>query len=190
MPTKLAEIDQMTVEEFLAFYDARPLGEKWELIEGVAAMSPSPTNFHQRIIQNLSSALDEVKLKQNAEWVVFLGISLRVPISPHSLPQPDLYVAERAGEPTAVTNDALVIFEVLSPSNTKADQAWRRRMYSSVPNCQHYVAVAGRKPEITRYDRANNWSGVTISGLEATLDLPALNAALPLAQVYRWTNVT
>ena len=45
--TKLAPEDQLTIEEFLAFTDTRPDGERWELIEGVAIMNPSPVEFHQ-----------------------------------------------------------------------------------------------------------------------------------------------
>ncbi len=74
-----------------------------------------------------------------------LGIGTRVPISPRSLPQPDVFVKDSplAGLPT--TDDALVLFEVISKSNSKADQAWRRRVYASVPNCQHYVTVSQSK---------------------------------------------
>lgn len=47
MLAKLAKADQMTVEEFLAYMEARPDGERWELIEGVAVMNASPTQWHQ-----------------------------------------------------------------------------------------------------------------------------------------------
>ena len=30
--------------------EARPDGEHWELIEGVAIMNPSPTEWHQQIV--------------------------------------------------------------------------------------------------------------------------------------------
>jgi hypothetical protein len=36
-------IPPMTIEEFLEFTDTRPDGEKRELIEGVAVLSPSRT---------------------------------------------------------------------------------------------------------------------------------------------------
>ena len=48
MPTVLARTDQMTIEAFLAFYDTRPDGEKWELIDGFPVMSASPTQWHRR----------------------------------------------------------------------------------------------------------------------------------------------
>ena len=47
------------------------------------------------------------------------------------------------------TEDAPVIFEVLARANTKADQEWRRRVYSSVRNCQHYVTVSLKAADVT-----------------------------------------
>ena len=189
MPAKLAEIDQMTIEEFLAFYDSRPDGEKWELIEGVAVMSPSPTDWHQRIVLNIAAVLDASKLAKDATWLPILGIGTRVPVAPNSLPQPDIFVMEGEMTGTHVTDDALVLFEVLSKSNTKADQAWRRRVYASVPNCQHYVTISTRCAEVTRYDRAGRWQGDTIEGLDAVLSLPAIGVTIPLRNIYRWTGI-
>lgn len=189
MAAKLAEADQMAVEEFLGFYDSRPDGEKWELIEGKACMSPSPTDWHQRVVLNITTALDASKLAMDASWTVLLGIGTRVPISPNSLHQPDAFVIEGALRGTHVTDDALVIFEVLSNSNTKSDQAWRRRVYASVPNCRHYVTISGTTAEVTRYDRSNGWQGTPLTGLAAELDLPAIEVTIPLAAIYRWTPI-
>ena len=56
-----------------------------------------------------------------------------------------------------VSDEAIVLFEIISPSNTVRDQAWRRRVYASVPNCQHYVTVSVKRALVTRYDRVANW---------------------------------
>ena len=85
MRAKLAETEQMTIEEFLAFYEAQPDGQKWELIEGEPVVSPSPTDWHQRIVLNFANALDTVKLAKNANWMPLLGIGTRVPIARNSL---------------------------------------------------------------------------------------------------------
>ena len=50
---RLAPEQQLTVEEFLAFTDTRPDGERWELIEGVAILNPSPTDYHQIVVANI-----------------------------------------------------------------------------------------------------------------------------------------
>ena len=189
MPVTLAKPDQMTIEEFLAFYEAQPDGKKWELIEGVVIVSPSPTDWHQRIVLNITGALDAAKLKVDAPWTALLGIGTQVPVSPSSLPQPDAFVIEGGLRGSHVTDDALILFEVLSKSNTKADQAWRLRVYASVPNCQHYVTISTATAEITRYDRTGDWSATTITGLDAELSLHAINVSIPLRQIYRWTPV-
>jgi Uma2 family endonuclease len=189
MPAKLAEADQMTIEEFLAFTDSRPDGERWELIEGVAVLNPSPTQWHQLIVTNIAAALMATKQEMNARWTPLLGVGTRVPISPRSLPQPDVYIQEGALADTPVTDDAIVLFEVLSKSNTKADRAWRKRVYASVPNCQHYVTVSTKQAQIVCHSRADHWEGETVSGLESSLKLPAIGVTIPLRDIYRWTPI-
>ena len=96
-------------------------------------------------------------------------------------------VKEHALTGSPVSDDALVLFEVLSRSNTKADQAWRRRVYASVPNCQHYVTVSLKAVEVDVYDRDNEWGRRTLTDLADALALPALGLSMPLSDIYRWT---
>jgi Uma2 family endonuclease len=186
---KFAPADQMTIEEFLAFTDTRPDEERWELIEGVPVLNASPIDFHQIIAANITTALMNHKVATGATWLPLLGIGTRVPVSTNSLPQPDVFVLEGAPKGTPVTDDALVIFEILSRSNSKADQAWRRRVYASVPNCQHYVTVSLKTGEATAYDRATAWKARTVKGLAAALELAAISVTLPLSDVYRYTPI-
>ena len=179
--------DQMTIREFLAFTKSRPDEERWELIEGVPVLNASPVNVHQIIVLNISNVLMNGKARTGALWVPSLGIGTLVPISPRSLPQPDLFVQEGPATWEHTTGDALVIFEVLSRSNTKADRDWRRRVYASVPNCQHYVTVSMKSPEVTAFDRATDWKPRPLKGLTASLDLAALGLGIPLADIYRYT---
>jgi Uma2 family endonuclease len=111
----------------------------------------------------------------------------RVPASKKSLPQPDIMVLERPATSGPVSDEALVLFEVLSPSNRKGDQAWRRKVYVSVPNCEHYVTVSLKTVEVIAYDRANRWKGRSLTSLAGSLALPALGLSIPLADIYRWT---
>ena len=189
MPTKLKPENQLTIEEFLAFVDQRPDGERWELIEGVAYMNASATDVHQTIAANIGRVLGNEGIKTAASWVVLMGVGTRVPVSPRSLPQPDVLVKEERLTGTPTTDDALVLFEVISKSNTNADQAWRRKVYASIPNCQHYVTVSQTKTTATRYDRAADWRGTPVAGLRSALHLPALgpDISIPLREMYRWT---
>ena len=184
---KLAPEQQMTIEEFLAFTDTRPEEERWELIEGVPVLNPSPIDFHQIVVTNISGYLWRFKSEKNPRWLPLIGTGTRVPASANSLPQPDIMVKEHAPTGSPVSDDALVLFEVLSKSNTKADQAWRRRVYASVPNCRHYVTVSLKAVEVDAYDREGNWQPRKVLSLDESLDLPALGLAIPVADIYRWT---
>ena len=189
MGAKLKSADQMTVEEFLAFYDAQPDGEKWELIEGIAKMSPAPTDWHQLVVANLLRHLLNTKDVTGASWTAMPGVGTRVPVSPQSLPEPDVFIKAGSLTGTSLTDDALVLFEVLSKSNSNTDQAWRKRVYASIPNCQHYITVATKHAEVVRHDRASGWKGVTLTGLAETLAIPAVDVSIPLKSIYRWTPI-
>ena len=191
MSTSPKKTAWLTIEEFLAFTAERPEGERWELIEGVAYMSPSPTDVHQLIVSNIGHLLRNEKVRTRASWFALMGVGTRVPASPNSLPQPDVFVKETPVVGSPVTEDALVLFEIISKSNTRSKLAWRQKVYASIPNCQHYVTVSQAKPTLTRYDRASDWRGLTVSGLAADLMLPALgpDVRLPLAEIFRWTPV-
>jgi Uma2 family endonuclease len=184
---KLAPEQQMTIEEFLAFTESRPEEERWELIEGVAIMNPSPVEHHQLAVSNIVAYLIAHKQRTGVTWLPMLGVGTRVPISPRSLPQPDVFVKAGASTDSPITDDAMVLFEVLSRSNTKADQAWRRRVYASVPNCQHYVTVSLKAIQVDAYDRNTGWEKRSFNSLSDGLALPALEVSIPLADMYRWT---
>ena len=188
--SKLADHEQMTIEEFLGFTQERPDNERWELIEGVAILNASPTYFHQVIATNIVRILGNACIAQRASWQPLIGMSTKVPASPRSLPQPDIMVMEAAASNLTVAEDAITLFEILSKSNTRTDQDWRRRVYSSIVKCQHYVVVDQFKPRVTRYDRATGWDGFTYSQFSDELQLPALGGVvLPLADIYARTAV-
>jgi Uma2 family endonuclease len=189
MPSPLAELQRMTIEDFLEFTDTRPDGERWELIEGVPVMNPSPTNWHQTIVVNLVEALGSARSQSTRRWVALLGTGTRVPASSYSLPQPDVMVVSALTDtPTPVADDALAIFDMLSKSNTKADQAWRRQVYASVPGCQHYVTIDSRKVDAVRYDRAAGWKRAAhLTSLGEQMALDGLGVTLGVADLYRWT---
>ena len=192
MPSIEPPAEPMTIERFLAYTETRPDDEKWELIEGKAVMQASASKPHQIIAANIGGLLWSHMQATQASWTPLQGVGTKVPASPNSLPQPDVMVLEHPladDDFSNITDDALVLFEIISRSNSKRDQAWRRRVYASIPNCRHYVTVHQRRVEIVRYDRAADWAGTMFTAIDTTLDLPALGASLPLVQIYARTPV-
>ena len=189
MDERITDHREMTIDEFLAFTDTRPDDESRELIEGVPVLSPSPTDFQQIIAGNITTLLNNERKRTKATWRPLIGTGTRVPVSPRSLPQPDVMVKARAATGSAVSDEAVVLFEILSKSNTKKDQAWRKKVYTSIPNCEHYVTVEQKRTRVLCYDRATNWHAMELRSLDDALELPALAAKLPLAEIYDGTPV-
>ena len=186
---KLVMDQRLTIPEFRAMVDERPDGEHRELVEGIAKKSPRWTMWHQAIVGNIAFCLAVEKGKLHASWMPLLGIFTQVPACTHSLPWPDVIVKEKPLTGAKTTKEAIVIVEVLSPINRKSDQAWRRRMYASVPNCQHYVTASAKIAVVERFDRADGWAGQGMQGLDAVLEMPAINTIMPLRDIYRWMSI-
>lgn len=133
----------MTVDEFYAFTDTRPDGEKWELIEGQPVLNASPLDVHQLIVQNIVFFLMAWRREAGASWAVLWDFGVR--ISERSRPEPDVLVyPSRHGRPEGRRdrNDALVIFEVLSPSTENGDLGWKFKAYTGLASLTRYVVIS------------------------------------------------
>ena len=178
--------DKMTVEEFLAFAAARPDEEKWELIEGEPIMDAAPAYLHQRIVRNLILTLGRLETPALA-WAVIPGIGVR--LSDISAPVPDVMVRPRDFLKGVICDDMIVAFEVLSPSTAKRDLRWKRKAYTSLPSLEHYVVIAQDAVEVLAYDRVHGFAERRIGDLRDKVEVPALGATLPLADIYGETGI-
>src|SRR5947209_4139281 len=106
-------LDPLTVDEFFAFIEARPDGEKWELIEGEPVCDATGTWHHQRLLGRIFGALHERSCKRS--WEVLPGFCVQ--LSPYDVAFPDVLVRPRGGiEMTScICDDAIIAVEVLSP---------------------------------------------------------------------------
>lgn len=173
----------MTAEEFFAFTDTRPQGEKWELIEGEPVSSPSANYVHQRIVRNLILALSLRETEHAASWEVIPGIGVEV--SKASVPIPDVLVRPSTLIDDWKCDDMIVAFEVLSPSTADRDLRWKRRAYPTLASLQHYAVGAQDAVGVLVYDRQTGFAERRIEGMQASLDLHALGISVPLAEIYR-----
>ena len=177
----------MTVEEFYAFTDARPDGEKWELLEGVPVLNASPSRLHQRIIKNLTFVLAAIERESEVSWEVLPGLGVRV--SETNRPEPDVLILPKHGQSADPQgrdrNDIVVAFEILSPSTADRDLRWKRTAYTSLPSLTHYVVIAQDAVDIVVFAREAGFAEQRLRSLDQSLELPALGISLPLAEIYR-----
>ena len=87
------------------------------------------------------------------------------------------------------TREALVVFEILSPSAAERDLRWKRTAYTSLPSLSHYVVIAQDAVDIVVFAREAGFVERHLRSLNQSLELPRLGISLPLAEIYRDTNL-
>jgi Uma2 family endonuclease len=181
----------MTVEEFYAFTDTRPDEERWELIEGEPVLNASPSPIHQWIVKNLVIALGNRERELNAPWSVLPGLGVRV--TDINRPEPDVLVIPRIGSSLDPRErdrgDAIVVFEILSPSTEHRDLRWKRSVYTALPSLTHYIVIAQDKVEVVVFARNSEFAEQRYRSTKEAIDLPPLGISLSLAEIYRDTGL-
>jgi Uma2 family endonuclease len=181
----------MTLDEFYAFMDTRPDGEKWELIEGEPVLNASPLDVHQWIVTNIVFALTALQREVEAPWKALADFGVRV--SQKSRPEPDVLVfpcEHQRPEGRRDRNDVIVVFEVLSPSTEDLDLGWKRKAYTSLASLTHYIVVSQDAVHVMVFARDDDFEGREIKSLDEAIELRSLAVALPMAEIYRDTGLT
>ena len=177
----------MTVDEFYEFTDQRPDEEKWELIDGEPILNAAPSRLHQGIVKNVLFALTLRERELSAAWEVLPGLGVRV--SETKRPEPDVVIIPRSGASPDLgerdRSDALVAFEVLSPSTEDRDLRWKRAAYTSLASLTHYVVIAQDAVEVVVFARDNAFAEKRLRSLNDSVEVPALGISLLLAEIYR-----
>lgn len=172
----------MTREQFFDW--AQHQEERHEFDGAQSVPMVRVTANHSRIAQNIYAALRS-RLWDSA-WEVFgpnsgmatLGTAVRCPDALVTRTKPagaDLLVA-----------DAVVVFEVLSPSSGQVDRIVKVREYAAVPSIRRYIILEYSSPGLTVFERAEAgqpWTGTTLLPGD-TLALPEIGIEVPVAEFY------
>ena len=181
----------MTVEEFYEFTDRCPDEEKWELIDGEPILNAAPSPLHQWIVRNVLVALTLLERERSASWAVLPSLGVRV--SETNRPEPDLIILARTGDSLDLQgrdrSDALVAFEVLSPSTKDRDLRWKRTAYTSLASLTHYVVIAQDAVEVVVFGRDDGFAEKRLRSLNDLVEVPPLGISLLLAEIYRGTSL-
>jgi Uma2 family endonuclease len=140
-PSATVPPPRMTVDEFLLWSEDQP--GRYELVAGVPVRMQSELTRHarakNRALRALESAIAAAGLPCEA-WPD--GASLR--IDEHSMRQPDAMVTcgERIPDDVVEVTGAVIVVEVLSPTNAKSDKSLKLADYLRVPSVHHYLIIA------------------------------------------------
>jgi Uma2 family endonuclease len=180
-------ITRLTPQEFLE--RERVAEEKHEYWYGEAFAMAGGSVPHSFVISNVQVAL-AILLRGHSCYV--FNSDLRVVVRWDELiTYPDVTVL--CGKPEyaddhkdTLTNPAMVV-EVLSPSTRKSDRGDKVFLYRQVPSMREILLVEPEPTMIEHYSKLPNgrWELEVVTDRSGIIQLPNLNQALPVAEIYR-----
>lgn len=175
----------MSLVEFLTWEERQEL--RYEYDGGVVTAMTGGTVDHSRIKFNLAVAL-RAALKGTPCRVHLDDLQVR---ADSSVRYPDVaVVCERLAGQERVLANPIVLIEVLSDSTANEDRGAKWVNYRAHASLQHYVMVSQSEPLVEMYTRQGDvWSYRVIAGLDASLNLPAIDATVSLATIYEDTDL-
>lgn len=194
MPECASPIDaSMGIDVFVAWMATWRDVDKYELLDGrVIAAERGPID-NEIVAQNIVGASAAGLRRRGCR--TFRDLLLRSPASDRFGVFPDVYVRcgpAIDGRQTWV-DDAVAVFEVLSPSTIAIDRGYKQQEYLKMPTLQHYVLVHPREFRVETWSRdaEGGWSEFPVStnSLAETVELPALVLSLPMAEIYADTAI-
>lgn len=99
---------------------------------------------------------------------------------------PDVQVTCQPNPPRDTFQDyPVVIVEVISESTRRTDEGEKLQGYCSLPSAENYLLVESDRALVIGYRRTpDGFVREVHSGLQAIIALPAIEAELPLAEIY------
>lgn len=147
--TDRAQAHRVSRTEFERLRDGRPDAARYELLDGVVLVTPSPRPGHQEVVTELIVRLRNLIPVQ---WALLPGpVDVDLFGDGETVLIPDLLLADRAH--LTETNHAgppILVVEVLSPTTWHRDLGDKMAAYARA-TVRHYWVIAPDIPSITIY---------------------------------------
>jgi Uma2 family endonuclease len=172
-----------TPEEYVELEDNSEF--KFEFFDGEVFAMAGSTPEHSLISGNLIAHLHNALAPRGCS--VFTS-DLRLKVESSGLrTHPDVTVLCGPGQfdGTFLLNPTLIV-EVLSKSTEGYDRGDKFDYYRTIPSLRTYLLVSSESPRVEQYIRktTSEWDYRVVHGLDSTVELPALNITLSLAQIF------
>jgi Uma2 family endonuclease len=175
----------VSVEEYLVEEEASPF--KREYCEGIVYDMAGARNVHNDIATNgLGLLHSQLRGKLCKPCNSDTKIRIRL-VSGTRFYYPDAFVVCQPNPPQDQFHDApVVILEVTSPSTRRTDHSEKLDAYLTIPTLSVYLIAESAEPVVVIHRRSANGDFVrgVVSGLEAVIPLPEIDASLALADLY------
>ena len=174
----------MDVDEFMAFLETRPDGERWDLIEGVAVMMAPASLAQRRISSNLCELLNGGFAARRLDLFAYFAVAVRSPGIRNFQPQPDVVVVPGVAGHDYYSERFQLAGEVLSPTNTRAEIDLKLRRYREAPDNLYVVVIEPRELLVIIYARSRNWEPTILTKADDPIDMPEFGLRCRLGDLY------
>lgn len=127
-----------TIADLLALPDD---GLRHELLGGVHVVTPAPAYLHQAAHSAMFREL--LRVLEGTEGYEVLSGPADIVLGPHTLVQPDLFVArvqpKRRPRTWKDVGVPVVVVEILSPTSASRDRGTKRRIYQQVGVAEYWI---------------------------------------------------
>lgn len=183
--TALKQPISITIEDYLAGEEVSEV--KHEYLAGTVHAMAGATIRHNNIAGN-SFAFLHGQLRGKSCQPYNSDTKVRIELPDHTrFYYPDaMVVCLTNPENDHFQDRPVVIIEVLSESTRRADLGEKRDAYLTIPSLKVLLFVESDSPAVTVYRRkpGGGFASELHTGLESTVPLPEIEAALPLAELY------
>ncbi|HET7879740.1 MAG TPA: Uma2 family endonuclease [Acetobacteraceae bacterium] len=176
-------VQSMTREEYRAWAERQPVG-RFERIDGVVvAMAPERVEHNDRKMLAWLALRRAIRDAGVPCHVQGDGMTVEVGDSDYE-PDAVVYCGERLAVGSLTVPEPLIVVEVLSPSTSATDRAWKLREYFRLPSLRHYLIVWADRQQIVhhRRDDAGATATALLTGGEIRLDPPGI--AFSVEEIY------
>jgi Uma2 family endonuclease len=175
---------RMTVEEFFDWQQRQD--RNYELVDGVPvltvkAMTGASRRHDWVTVNALATLYNALRGKPCRPMTSDQSV-----VTDRGTRRPDITVDCGKAEGGAMSAaDPRVVIEILSPSTMRFDRLQKVEEYKRHPSIRVILLVDSEAPQVSVWRRVGeNWTYSELAGLDAVIDLPEIEAALPLAGLY------
>ncbi len=180
---------KMTREEYLEF--ERKSEERYEFVNGELVEIEVANRLHELLVATITAILFP-KLR-GTEWNVYSS-NLKIGIDAlgnYRFADVSVIRGESSFVEEDITNDATVLFEVLSKSTMNIDKGEKFEEYQTLPSLKEYVLVSSEKVQVEIYRRNNRteWTYQVLQNKTDIVQLQSIGVEMSVAEIYERTKL-
>jgi Uma2 family endonuclease len=179
----VAPVQSMTREEYRAWSQRQPVG-RFERIGGVVvAMAPERVEHNDRKMRAWLALRRTVRDANPPCHVNGDGMTVEIGDSDYK-PDAILYRGEKLPPGSTTVPNPLIIVEVLSPSSSATDRAWKLREYFRLQSVRHYLIIWADREQVVHHRRneAGAIETTVLTGGEIGFEPPGI--AITVEEIY------